>query len=527
MKKQQGKSRLYRFLSLALCAALLCSVLCALPFCAYAAAPGYAVSDAYAASVYYDRLNAVALGSDMRQNIVNVALSQVGYHEGNSIADLGGGNSYGNADYTEYGYYYGTAVLGNQRGYFLPWCALFVTWCARMAGIPTDILNSSPIAYAGASRGFRVPCYPYTSYADLQPGDLVFLEYNNDGYGFDHVGLVWKVDDTYIYTVDGNYSRGVSDKARYRRSDGRDVWNSSAWIANYAVPAYTTATVGTVVDPGDPYGGFPEPQRELFRTYPVMTGTDVSWVQYTLNELGYTLSVDGSYGDATAEKVRLFQSACDLPVSGAVDAATRAKIRQMVDTYVVIQTEPPAGYFSDVAYNAWYYDAVQNVYVRGLFSGTGSYVFEPETVMTRAMFVSVLHRLDGSPAAEASAFSDVPRGTWYTAAVDWASTVGVVSGMDETHFAPNDTVTREQIASLLYRYAVYKGYDTAASAALDFKDSASVSEWAEQPLQWAVGAGFISGRGGGILAPRDGAKRAEVSSIFMRFVAIYGEEIGE
>ena len=99
--------------------------------------------------------------------------------------------------------------------------------------------------------------------------------------------------------------------------------------------------------------------------------------------------------------------------------------------------------------------------------------------------------------------------------------------MDETHFAPNDTVTREQIASLLYRYAVYKGYDTAAGAALDFKDSASVSEWAEQPLQWAVGAGFISGRGGGILAPRDGAKRAEVSSIFMRFAAIYGEEIGE
>lgn len=520
-------SRIRKAVSALSCIALLVAALLgAFPLEVSAAAAPYAVSDAYAASVYYQRLNAVILGSDMRQNIVNVALSQVGYHEGNSVKDLGGGNTAGSRDYTEYGYYYGTAILGNQNGYFLPWCALFVSWCARMAGIPTNILNVSPIAYAGANRGFMIPCYTYTAYCNILPGDLVFLEYNNDGYGFDHVGLVYKVDDRYIYTVDGNYSRGVSDKAKYDRKNGCDVWDSNTRIANYGVPAYTTVTDATVVDPGDPYGGFPEPQRHLSLSSPVMKGTDVSWVQYTLNELGYTLVVDGSFGRATDEKVRLFQSACGLPVTGIVNEAVRSKIRQMVDTYVIISTDPPDGYFADVAYNAWYYNAVQAVYVRNLFSGTGAYIFEPETTMTRAMFVSVLWRLDGSPVAAPCNFADIPRGKWYTAAVDWATVSGVVSGVDATHFAPDATVTREQIAALLYRYAIYKGYDTTQTAALTFSDAAQVSAFAEQPLRWALGMGFVSGRGGGILAPLDGAKRAEVASIFMRFAGLYGKEIG-
>lgn len=509
-----------RGLALLLTALLLLSAVPLFAVPAAALTPGYSCSAQYKSSVYYQRLCAVSLGTDMRQNIVNVARSQVGYHEGNSTADLGGGNGYGYADYTEYGYYYGTSVLGSKSGYFLPWCALFVTWCARMANIPTDVIASSPSANPNY---FGIPYHAYRANEAVQPGDIVFLSYG--GNGFDHVAIVSKVDATFIYTIDGNYSAGVRESAKYYRSNGQDYYpQNGARIGYVATPAYRTSTISTVVDKDDEYGGFPEPVRTLSYTSggAVMTGADVSWVQYTLMRMGYSVTVDGSYGPATKEAVTLFQKISGLSRTGAVDAATRKQIRYMIDTFFVIDSDPPPGYFADVAENAWYYTDVQNVYVSNLFTGTAPYTFAPGIPMNRAMFTTVLWRLAGQPSGSAAApFRDVKASAWYADPVAWASAHGIVNGTDPTHFSPNQNVSREQIAALLYRYASSRGFDTSHKTALSAPDAAAISDWAKDAVCWAVQKGLIKGREGGYLAPRDSATRAEVAAIVVRFSALY------
>lgn len=480
--------------------------------------PGYTPSAAYRKSTYYQKLCAVELGTDMRQNFVNVAKSQIGYCEGNGTADLGGGNSGGYADYTEYGYYYGTAVLGNGSGYFLPWCALFVTWCARMAGIPTDVIKSSPTANPNH---FGLEYKPYSSALNVQPGDIVFLQYGGSS-GFDHVGIVYKVDGTFIYTIDGNYSRKVSNSAKYYRSNGQDFYpQNGARIGYVAFPKFGKVTNATVVDRDDEYGGFPEPTRDLSYKSPVMTGKDVSWVQYTLMRMGYSVTVDGSYGPATEQAVRLFQKTNRLTETGKVDAATRKKIRSLIDTYYIINTDPPPGYFADVGVNKWYYNAVQTVYVQGYFAGTGDWTFDPALPMTRAMFATVLWRIAGQKKAKTAApFKDVSSGQWYTEAVAWAYENDIIEGIDPTHFAPKKQISREQIAALLYRFAKYLGWP-AYTGPISAPDGAKVSAWAKDAVGWATKNNVISGDEKGYLRPGSPATRAEVASIVARFASKY------
>lgn len=175
--------------------------------------------------------------------------------------------------------------------------------------------------------------------------------------------------------------------------------------------------------------------------------------------------------------------------------------------------------FADVAADAWYKDAVDFVSSHELFQGTDK-GFEPNAPMTRAMLATVLFRLeDGTPAGE-NPFADVPDGAWYADAVIWAAETGIVKGTDKG-FEPNVNVTREQFATMLYRYVQYLGLDVSASASLDsFPDGGEVSGWAREAMQWAVGVGLFRGDDTGALNPKKNATRAEVATLMERVVKL-------
>ena len=206
-------------------------------------------------------------------------------------------------------------------------------------------------------------------------------------------------------------------------------------------------------------------------------------------------------------------------VSGAYDAGQQTYAFDVVNGVTAIARFP----FTDVVAGTWYYGAAAYAYNNGLFAGMTPTTFAPNATMTRAMLVSVLWRLAGEPAPKApNTFVDVPDGAWYTDAVTWAAENGVVSGIGGSRFDPSGFVTREQTAEILYNYAHSKGYDVSARADLTaFPDAASVSGWAEEALSWANAAGLINGTvrdGQTILDPQGSASRAQVAMILMNYV---------
>ncbi len=178
--------------------------------------------------------------------------------------------------------------------------------------------------------------------------------------------------------------------------------------------------------------------------------------------------------------------------------------------------------FKDVKTLDWFYEGVKFANQHELFNGTAPDLFSPDDPMTRAMLVTVLWRLDGKTAAtKASSFVDVPAKEYYTEAVAWAAENGIVNGTDATHFAPNDEVTREQIAAILYRYAEKKGVDTTKRADLNvFPDANKVSGYAKEALAWANAEGLVKGsneNGKDYLNPTGSATRAQVATILARY----------
>ena len=181
--------------------------------------------------------------------------------------------------------------------------------------------------------------------------------------------------------------------------------------------------------------------------------------------------------------------------------------------------------FTDVTSGDWFYDAVAYVYDKGMMEGTTDTTFAPTMNLTRSMIAQVLYNLEERPEAPGAAgFPDVAAGAWYADAVNWAAARGIVKGYDTGAFGPEDSVTREQLAAILYRYAQVKGYDTTQGgmAVREFSDSASISDWAQTAMSWAVNAQVLSGKGNGVLDPQGTATRAEVAQMLMNF----GEHVG-
>lgn len=178
---------------------------------------------------------------------------------------------------------------------------------------------------------------------------------------------------------------------------------------------------------------------------------------------------------------------------------------------------PVALPFTDVKSGNWFYDAVKYAYAQGLMTGTSATTFAPNGTMNRAMIVTVLYRLEKSPAVTgASKFTDVPAGQWYSDAVAWAAANKIVNGYDETTFGPMNAVTREQMAAILFRYEQAKGLEnvTLEENLNRFPDQNKISAYAIPALQWAVGQKIINGNADGTLAPTGTATRAQVAQIF-------------
>ncbi len=169
----------------------------------------------------------------------------------------------------------------------------------------------------------------------------------------------------------------------------------------------------------------------------------------------------------------------------------------------------------------WAKSAIESAVAKGLFTGTSATTFHPDQAMNRAMLVTVLYRMEKEPTAEGDGkrFADVSAGAYYAKAVAWASDKGIVAGYSETQFGPEDTITREQLAVILNRYATYKGYNTSKTADLAaFQDADQISEWARVPVQWANVMKLLNGRTSTTLAPKGSATRAEVAKILVTFL---------
>ena len=176
--------------------------------------------------------------------------------------------------------------------------------------------------------------------------------------------------------------------------------------------------------------------------------------------------------------------------------------------------------FTDVNENDWYYDAVKYVYANGLMSGVSDTTFAPNANTTRGMIVTVLYRMENQPNVTIdNSFKDVKSTDYYGNAIYWAKQNNIVSGYNSTTFAPNDNITREQMAAILYRYAAYKGYSVDKTSDLsNFNDTSNISNYALTPIKWAVSSGLISGMGDGTISPLGNASRAQIATILMRFI---------
>lgn len=174
--------------------------------------------------------------------------------------------------------------------------------------------------------------------------------------------------------------------------------------------------------------------------------------------------------------------------------------------------------YTDVSEKDWYYDAVKYMYRNEIMAGMTKTSFEPNTTLTRAMFVTVLYRASGEKYTGGKLpFIDVGRDMWYSEAVGWAVANGIVSGYSDTIFAPDDTVTREQMAAMIYRFAKYRGYDMSGSASISaFSDANEVSDWALAAVKWAVDLEILSGMSDTRLAPQGTATRAQCASMIKR-----------
>lgn len=190
-------------------------------------------------------------------------------------------------------------------------------------------------------------------------------------------------------------------------------------------------------------------------------------------------------------------------------------------------TPPPPGGssgllpFTDVSSGAWFYNAVSFVFNNEIFAGTSATTFSPNTAMTRGMFVTVLHRLDGLPEVGAGGtFTDVRNpDAFYYDAVTWASDNGIVTGFPDGTFRPGQAITREQMATVMHLYALYSGRNMALNedALNGFSDSGNVSAYALDPMRWAVSRAVIRGTSGGRLLPQNTASRAEVAQIILNY----------
>ena len=304
----------------------------------------------------------------------------------------------------------------------------------------------------------------------LKDGDVVIWHYVND---YSHEVADWFNDPNYPSLGNGTYYNG--------------------WLraADIRPEQYVNELLGKILKVGK--NGTVEPKLTF---------------QHIGKSVTFTFKPDTGY------KVK------DVKVNGKSVGAVKTYTIDKLTVSTRIEVEFTNGKlpFTDVRESDWFYEDVAFAYENGLFAGTSDTTFSPNASMTRAMLVTVLYRLEGQPAVNGrSGFSDVQYNGYYEDAVTWAADNGIVNGTSTSTFSPNVNVTREQMAAILYRYAQYKKYNTAASSSLNsFSDHTSVSGYAEASLQWSVAEKLVNGSNGKLM-PTGNASRAQVAAILHRF----------
>ncbi len=271
-------------------------------------------------------------------------------------------------------------------------------------------------------------------------------------------------------------------------------------------------------------GGTPDHEHEYTPAVTEPTCTEGGYTTYTCEECGDTYKGDETaplghdWGEGTVVKEatekskgerKFVCSRCGEEKAEEIPRATR----ELVDS---------TASFRDVVKTDWFVSSVDYVLTYGLMVGTSATRFEPESGMTRAMIVTVLWRYEGSPVGFANNFKDVPADQWYADAVSWAGENGIVAGTGGGRYEPDGLVTREQLATIMYRYTGYIGSSAEPSGNFaDFYDASKVSDWAIDSLKWAVAEGIVRGsidnRGREVLAPEQNATRAQFATILMRY----------
>lgn len=303
-------------------------------------------------------------------------------------------------------------------------------------------------------------------------------------------------------------------------------WNNSpGHQANMLSSDFTHLGSGYVYNPNTDY-----------RTYwtQVFTGTcspdeialaddtDVNYIitpNDSIDDLGLTLGASCKHGLSVLPITQEMCSGYNLSYPNTIQAVTVSYRGQSTTFNIAVVNPMP---FIDVSKSAWFYPYVATVYYNDLMTGKDTTHFAPSEKLARAQFATILYRMEGEPDVDISSkFADVPSNIWYTDAVLWANSIGVVNGYSSTGlFGPNDSINREQMAVMMYRYAKYCSLDTSARASLgQFKDASYVNSFATEAMQWAVAEGIITGKDNGTrLDPQGNASRAECATIISRFI---------
>lgn len=498
-------------------AAVLLSLAILLPTQVRADEPLLAVSETYRSGVYYQRLRDVVLRGDYRADLINVALSQVGYHEGNSLADYAGGNAVGKDNYIEYSSaYYG------MNG---EWCAMFVSWCARQAGIPKYVINNAARAASDGAGGsaqyyFHIATRRPTDYTPL-PGDLVFFSYT--GYSSSHVGIVAEVTEDGIRTVEGNSNNAV----RINKYDFDSPVIYRYGIYSYSEPGAEIAPISTTQlvfasDTGEDHGiqASDESLAYNFHSLYAMEGCFLQIPTRSFCRDGYTLQGyylrrcdDGRWLSTERTWVRaeeiqtgeakpwLLEEGTAVEWTGALTEAEELELHclwqnaggltaldESAAELRVLDSEGWQNPYYDLEESHWYYEDVRAASRAGLLPYT--WTFDAWRDSTRGEFILMLYRLLDRPAAEPAVFEDIDPDSEIGAAVSWAYAAGIVKGMDEAHFAPQAPLSREQAVTILYRLC--DGAVIGAPVA-DFADRETVSPWAQEAVTWALEQGLLQG----------------------------------
>lgn len=534
--------------------------------------PAQTVSELYAASEYYDALVAVELTGDWRRDLVAVALSQLGYHEGWSKDDYGGGSATAWGNFVEYG-----SVFG---GLDAEWCAMFVSWCARQAQLPYYAVGNAARAASdgvGGTGSYWFHIYKaWPDYYTPQAGDLVF--FTSDGYYSNHVGIAVKVTDTELWTVEGNALNAVRLRRRALDSESILHYGVYLWDEGPQIELPAATKLEFVNTDGD-YALLPDSDRDRYsfetlwavhgRVCALPTnpyereGFYFAGFRVQRAEDGRWLCTDGVWRSAE-ERSAAGATLYLLPVNSAPRAEGWLTEGAVLRLYAVwrdegwtLLTEDSAAAralavdgegwhnpFADLSERDWYYDTVRSAVRSGLLDAAET--LAPGDGITRGAFITLLWRLSGAPESEtALPFTDVAAGDGCYAAVRWAYETGLSGGVGGTLFAPDAPLTREQAAALLYRLLAEAERsepeneqesepensaqetlpdDAAEAEAPAFADAETVSDWAREAVAWAAAGGLLRGvpNAEGGLEARPGLRLSRAEGIALVWRAAEG-----